>query len=99
MNWGVECGPNAVLAFARGVEGERAALQPQLVMRDVTQQKQRERRLALQLVVSQIVGENASSDVATMRILEALCVSQGWDMAVQWAVNAEEKRLEFRSAF
>jgi len=69
------------------------------LMRDVTQQKQREHRLALQLVVSQIVGENASTDVAAMRILEALCVSQGWDMAVQWGVNAEERRLEFRSAW
>jgi len=69
------------------------------LMRDVTQQKQREHRLALQLVVSQIVGENASPDVAAMRILEALCVSQGWDMAVKWRVNAEEKRLEFSSAW
>jgi len=69
------------------------------LMRDVTQQKQREHRLALQLVVSQIVGENASSDVAGMRILEALCVSQGWDMAVKWGVNEEEKRLEFGSAW
>ncbi len=69
------------------------------LMRDVTQQKQREHRLALQLVVSQIVGENASTDVAAMRILEALCVSQGWDMAMQWGVNAEERLLEFRSAW
>jgi len=69
------------------------------LMRDVTQQKQREHRLALQLVVSQILGENASTEVAAMRILEALCVSQGWDMAVQWGVNAEEDRLEFRSAW
>jgi PAS domain S-box-containing protein len=69
------------------------------LMRDVTQQKQREHRLALQLVVSQIVGENASPDVAAMRILEALCVSQGWDMAVKWAVNSDEKCLEFSSAW
>jgi PAS domain S-box-containing protein len=69
------------------------------LMRDVTQQRQREHRLALQLVVSQIVGENASSEVASMRMLEALCVSQGWDMAVKWTVNAEEKRLEFGSAW
>jgi PAS domain S-box-containing protein len=69
------------------------------LMRDVTQQKQREHRLALQLVVSQIIGENASTRVAAMRMLEALCVSQGWDMAVKWSVNAEEKRLEFGSAW
>jgi len=69
------------------------------LMREVTQQKQREHRLALQLVVSQIVGENASSDVASMRILEALCVSQGWDMAVKWVINEDEKRLEFSAAW
>jgi PAS domain S-box-containing protein len=69
------------------------------ILRDVTQQKQREHRLALQLVVSQIVGENTSSEAAAMRILEAVCVSQGWDMAVKWVVNADEKRLEFSSAW
>jgi PAS domain S-box-containing protein len=69
------------------------------LLRDVTQQKQREHRLALQLRVSQIVGENASPDLASMRILEALCVSQGWDMAVKWGVDAEGKRLEFSSAW
>ena len=69
------------------------------LLRDVTQQKQREHRLALQLVVSQIVGENTSSEAAAMRILEAVCVSQGWDMAVKWVVNADEKRLEFTSAW
>ncbi len=69
------------------------------LMRDVTQQKQREHRLALQLVVSQIVGENTSSDVAAMRILEALCVSQGWDLALKWEVNTEENLLEFSTAW
>jgi PAS domain S-box-containing protein len=69
------------------------------LLHDVTQQKQREHRLALQLVVSQILGENASSEVAGMRILEALCVSQGWDMAVKWVVNEEEMRLEFGAAW
>jgi hypothetical protein len=33
---------------------------------------QRERRVALQLVVSEIVGECSSAEIATMRILEAL---------------------------
>jgi PAS domain S-box-containing protein len=55
--------------------------------------------VALQLVVSQIVGENASLEVATTRILEALCVSQGWDVALKWGVNTEENRLEFSSAW
>ncbi len=69
------------------------------LMRDVTQQRQREHRLALQLVVSQILGENASPDMAAIRILEALCTSQGWDLAVKWSVNVEEKRLEFSSGW
>jgi PAS domain S-box-containing protein len=69
------------------------------LLRDVTQQKQREHRLALQLVVSQILGESSSSEGSAMRILEALCVSQGWDMAVKWDLNAEENRLEFSTAW
>jgi PAS domain S-box-containing protein len=69
------------------------------LLRDVTQQKQREHRLALQLRVCEIVGENGSSDLASMRILEALCVSQGWDMAVKWSVDDEGGRLQFSSAW
>jgi PAS domain S-box-containing protein len=69
------------------------------LLRDATQQKQREQRLALQLVVSQIVGENASPGVASMRILEALCISQGWDLAIKWEVDAGEDRLRFSTAW
>jgi PAS domain S-box-containing protein len=69
------------------------------LLRDVTQQRQREHRLALQLVVSQIVGENASPEIASMRMLEAVCISQGWDVAVKWQVDAEENRLEFATAW
>jgi PAS domain S-box-containing protein len=69
------------------------------LLRDVTQQKQREHRLALQLVVSQIVGENASPEAASMRILEALCLSQGWDVAIKWGVNARDNQLEFTNAW
>ncbi len=69
------------------------------LMRDVTQQKQRENRLALQLAVSQIVGENASGESAGMRILEALCISQGWDVAIEWVVGVEQKYLEFGTAW
>jgi PAS domain S-box-containing protein len=69
------------------------------LVRDVTQQRQREHRLALQLVVSQIVGENSSTEMAATRILEALCVSQGLDVAFKWEVNAEENQLEFCTAW
>ena len=68
------------------------------LMRDVTQQKQRENRLALQLAVSQIVGDNAASESEGMRILEALCLSQGWDVAIEWVVGrrAETSRIRYR---
>jgi signal transduction histidine kinase/CheY-like chemotaxis protein len=69
------------------------------LLRDVTQQNQREHRLALQLVVSQIVGENTSPRIADMRILEAICISQGWDVAFKWEVNAADNRLEFCTAW
>ncbi len=69
------------------------------LLRDVTQQKQREHRLALQLVVSQIVGENTSSVAAAARILEAICISQDWDIAVLWEMNGDGNRLEFCTAW
>ncbi|MGD0733084.1 MAG: PAS domain S-box protein, partial [Terracidiphilus sp.] len=69
------------------------------LLRDVTQQKQRERRLALELAVSRIVAERTSPEVAVKRILEAVCVSQEWDAAVHWLVDAEDKRLEFSTAW
>ncbi|MGH9604954.1 MAG: PAS domain S-box protein [Terracidiphilus sp.] len=69
------------------------------LLREVTQQKQREQRLALQLVVSQIVGENTAPEEAAMRILEALCISQGWDLAIKWEVDGNEDRLRFSTAW
>ena len=83
-----------VLEFELSLSQRQKAGNPLAVrclLRDVTHQKQREHRLALQLVVSQIVGENASPDVASMRILEALCVSQGWDLAIKWSVDAKRE--------
>ena len=69
------------------------------LLRDVTQQEQRESRLALQLAVSQIVSDNALAESAGMRILGALCTSQGWDVAILWEVDAEQKHLEFGTAW
>ena len=69
------------------------------MLRDITPQKQRERRLALQLVVSQIIGQSTSPEVASMRILESVCLSQGWDAAMLWILNEEEEHLKFYSAW
>ncbi|HEX4030389.1 MAG TPA: PAS domain S-box protein [Terracidiphilus sp.] len=69
------------------------------LLRDVTQQKQREHRLSLQLMVSQIVSENVTPESAAMRILEALCISQQWDAAILWKVDATQDALEFLTAW
>jgi len=69
------------------------------LMRDVTPQKRRENRLALQLAVSQIVGEHTPGESEGMRILEALCISQGWDVAIEWLPGADERHLEFGTAW
>jgi PAS domain S-box-containing protein len=69
------------------------------LLRDITPQKQRERRLALQLVVSQIVGQSTSPEVAAMRILESVCLSQGWDAALLWVVDESDQLLHFYSAW
>jgi len=97
-----ETGDGRVLELEMSLHQRRRAGKPlavQCLLHDVTQQKQREHRLALQLVVSQIVGENVSAEIATKRVLEALCISQGWDVAVKWDVNPEENRLEFNTAW
>lgn len=90
------------LMFELSLSQRRKAGKPLAVrcmLRDVTHQKQRENRLALQLNVSQIVSESSAPEVAAMRILEALCISQGWDLAVKWRVNQKEDRLEFFTAW
>lgn len=69
------------------------------MLRDITPQKQRERRLALQLVVSQIIGQSTSPELASMRILESVCLSQGWDAAILWTLNEEEEQLRFYAAW
>ena len=97
-----ETADGRVLDLEMSLHQRRRAGKPlavQCLLHDVTQQKLREHRLALQLVVSQIVGENVSAEIATKRVLEALCVSQGWDVAIKWDVNPEENRLEFNTAW
>jgi PAS domain S-box-containing protein len=91
-----------ILEFELSLSQRQKAGNPLAVrclLRDVTQQRQREHRMALQLVVSQIVSENISPEAAATRILEALCISQGWDTAVMWTVDAKQDHLEFCTAW
>ncbi len=69
------------------------------LLRDVTEQTQREARLELQLAVNQIVSDNMPGESAGMRILEALCASQRWDAGIQWVVDQERNCLECAAAW
>jgi PAS domain S-box-containing protein len=77
----------------------RTPMSVRCMMRDVTQQKQREQRLALQIVVSQILRDDLAPEVAAMRVLEALCVAQDWELAFEWLVDTREHQLEFATAW
>ncbi|HEV2279602.1 MAG TPA: PAS domain S-box protein [Acidobacteriaceae bacterium] len=55
--------------------------------REVTQQNRRERRLRIQLVVSQIIGETTSMDEGLTRVLEALCNTFSSEFAALWVVD------------
>ena len=59
------------------------------IFRDVTAQYQRERRLAMQLAVSQVVGESTTSDEALPAMLESLGTNLGFDMAGLWFVSSD----------
>ncbi len=69
------------------------------LLRDVTQQKRREHRLALQLAVSQIMAANPGLAIAAERVLEVLCVTQEWDLGVLWEVDPVWDRLVFSTAW
>jgi PAS domain S-box-containing protein len=60
------------------------------IFRDVTAQYQRERRLAMQLAVSQVVGESNTSDEALPAMLESLGTNLGFDMAGLWFVSSDQ---------
>jgi PAS domain S-box-containing protein len=57
------------------------------IFRDVTQQNRRERRLRIQLMVSQIIAETTSMDEGLTRVLEALCENFFCEFAALWSVD------------
>ncbi len=64
--------------------------------RDVTQQNRRERRLRIQLIVSQIIGETTSVDEGLTRVLEALCATFSCDFSSLWTVDETQHRIRMR---
>ncbi|MGH9590709.1 MAG: PAS domain S-box protein, partial [Terracidiphilus sp.] len=87
------------LTLSRRHEAHSSVPTVRCLVRDVTQQKRREHRLALQFALTQMTGENETADSVTTRILEAVCLSEGWDLAIQWDVDARGDRLCFNTAW
>jgi PAS domain S-box-containing protein len=69
------------------------------IFRDVTQQNRRERRLRIQLVVSQIIGETTSMDEGLTRVLEALCGTFSCEFAALWNVDETQRSIRPRIAW
>ena len=67
--------------------------------REVTQQNRRERRLRIQLIVSQIIAETTSIDEGLLRVLEALCVTFACEAAVLWRVDEAQHVVRPRLAW
>ena len=87
------------LTLSRRHEAHSSVPTVRCLLRDVTQQKRREHRLALQFALTQMTGENETAESVTTRILEALCLSEGWDLGIQWDVDPRGDRLCFNTAW
>jgi PAS domain S-box-containing protein len=74
---------------------EGRAVSVRCIFRDVTQQNRRERRLGMQLEVSQIVGESTSPEEALPKVLAALCTTLGYDLANLWVVDEVQQNIRF----
>jgi PAS domain S-box-containing protein len=69
------------------------------LFRDVTQERQRERQMSMQLLVAQLVGESTRPEQALPRVLESLGSSMGWDVAIIWRVNPEQQYLSYHTGW
>jgi len=74
---------------------EGRAVSVRCIFRDVTQQNRRERRLGMQLQVSQIVGQSISKEEALLSVLAVLCTNLGYDMATLWVVDEMQQHIRF----
>ena len=64
-------------------------------IRDITDRKRSERRLACQYAVASLLAEARNLAEATPRIMEAVCRGLGWDLGVLWQVDSELDVLRY----
>ncbi len=64
-----------------------------VLLRDITEQKMVERRLAAQYAVAQVLAECTTIQEATPEILRAVCESLGWQLGILWQVDPDCQEL------
>lgn len=57
------------------------------IIRDITERKRSERRLAAQYEVTRALAETRDINEAAPRILQAVCEGLGWEMGALWGVD------------
>jgi PAS domain S-box-containing protein len=62
---------------------------------DVTLQRQRERRIALQLLLLQLLSEDGSPAEALPNVLSELSKALGWDASILWQLSPEHNTLNY----
>ncbi len=63
------------------------------IERDITQQKQADRLRAVRLAVTQILAEERDVEQATLRMLQAVGLTLGWDVGCFWHVDPRDQVL------
>lgn len=63
--------------------------------RDITEQQRIKNRQKAQYAVTHILSESSSLEIATPKILQAICDSFGWDMGELWTPGPGQKETRF----
>lgn len=64
------------------------------IARDISRRKRDEQRLILQHAITNIMAQATSLPEATPKLLEAICVTLGWDVGEFWLVDRSKNELE-----
>jgi PAS domain S-box-containing protein len=67
--------------------------------RDITRRKLAAQYLALRFTVTRIVSESETRQAAVPNLLEAICLTIGWDLGELWRVDAHANRLHWEGAW
>ena len=69
------------------------------IVRDITERRQLERRLTVQVEVARIMAESESLEAAAPRLLQAICESLGCEMGQLWGLDRETESLQWLAAW